>query len=147
MAESSIRTRMRSRWRCAAESLSSCAALRKGKSPTAFSTRSCGYGSRCRRRADMDQESLRQYLGFYQDLGVGTLYRRSKMQQRTQTPMTPLPGLAPKNDTLLKILEDIGDCKRCRLHIGRHKIVFGSGNEQAPLVVVREGPCGDEDIQ
>ncbi len=95
----------------------------------------------------MDRDALRQYLGFYQDLGVGTLYRRSKMQQQTQTPMIPLPGLAPENDTLLKILEDIGDCKRCRLHTGRHKIVFGSGNEQARLVFVGEGPGADEDIQ
>src|SRR5437879_5656758 len=115
MAASSIRTRMRSRWRYAAENLSSCAAPRSGKSPTAFSTRSCGCGSRCKLQADMDRDALRQYLGFYQDLGVGTLYRRSKMQQQTQTPMTtPLPGLAPENDTLLNILEDIGDCKRCR---------------------------------
>jgi len=95
----------------------------------------------------MDRDALRQYLGFYQDLGVGTLYRRPEMQQQTQTPMTPLPGLAPENDTLLKILEDIGDCKRCRLHIGRHKIVFGVGNEQARLVFVGEGPGADEDIQ
>ena len=30
----------------------------------------------------------------------------------------PLIPLAPDGDTLLKILEDIGDCKRCRLHEG-----------------------------
>src|SRR6266851_5617989 len=147
MAESSIRTRMRSLSRCAAESLSSCAAPRSGKSPTAFSTRSCGCGWPSRLPVDMDRDALRQYLGFYQDLGVGTLYRRPEMQQQTQTPMTPLPGLAPENDTLLKILEDIGDCKRCRLHTGRHKIVFGVGNEQARLVFVGEGPGADEDIQ
>ena len=59
---------------------------------------------------------------------------------------SPSPARAP-SDTLLKILEDIGDCKRCRLHEGRNKIVFGSGNEQARLVFVGEGPGADEDAQ
>ncbi len=42
---------------------------------------------------------------------------------------------------------DLGDCKRCRLCEGRHKIVFGSGNERSPLVFVGEGPGADEDEQ
>src|SRR6478609_10404142 len=95
----------------------------------------------------MDRENLRQYLAFYQDLGVNTLYRRPKIDEQSQIPMTPLPGLAPENDTLLKIIADMGDCKRCRLHTGRNKIVFGSGNEQAKLVFVGEGPGADEDAQ
>jgi DNA polymerase len=89
----------------------------------------------------MTPELLRQYLSFYQDLGVDKLYLRTPMTT------TPLPGLAPDNDTLLKIQEDIGDCKRCRLHEGRHKIVFGDGKAHAKLVFVGEGPGKDEDIQ
>jgi uracil-DNA glycosylase family 4 len=58
-----------------------------------------------------------------------------------------LPGLAPADDSLQKIREDIGDCKRCRLHEGRHTIVFGSGDEHAKLVFVGEGPGADEDVQ
>jgi DNA polymerase len=58
-----------------------------------------------------------------------------------------LPPLAPSDDTLLKIIEDIGDCRRCRLHEGRNKIVFGVGDAQAPLVFVGEGPGADEDAQ
>jgi DNA polymerase len=61
--------------------------------------------------------------------------------------LTVLPSLAPEGDTLDKIREDIGDCKRCRLHAGRHSIVFGSGNPQARLVFVGEGPGADEDAQ
>jgi len=61
--------------------------------------------------------------------------------------MIELPGLAPADDSLQKIREDIGDCKRCRLHEGRHTIVFGSGNEHAKLVFVGEGPGADEDMQ
>src|SRR5215510_1899029 len=52
-----------------------------------------------------------------------------------------------ENDTLLKIREDLGDCKRCRLHKTRHSIVFGDGNPNAELVFVGEGPGADEDEQ
>ncbi|MGD0580572.1 MAG: uracil-DNA glycosylase [Bryobacteraceae bacterium] len=54
---------------------------------------------------------------------------------------------APEDDTLERILADIGDCKRCRLCEKRNKIVFGSGNPQAKLVFVGEGPGADEDQQ
>jgi uracil-DNA glycosylase family 4 len=63
-------------------------------------------------------------------------------------PMLPtLPPIAPDGDTLEKIRADIGECTRCRLHKGRHKIVFGSGNQESPLVFVGEGPGADEDMQ
>jgi uracil-DNA glycosylase len=105
----------------------------------------------------MDAELLRQYLEFYQDLGIKTLYRQAAPpapavetarapQIDTAIPMD-LPPLAPSNDSLLKIIEDIGDCRRCRLCQGRNKIVFGVGNPQAPLVFVGEGPGADEDAQ
>lgn len=53
----------------------------------------------------------------------------------------------PKNDTLEKIREDIGDCTRCKLCEQRTNIVFGVGNPKAELVFVGEGPGRDEDIQ
>jgi DNA polymerase len=87
----------------------------------------------------MNTELLRQYLTFYQDLGIRTLYRRM-----------PAPAIAeevPSGDPLALISEDIGDCHRCRLHEERSKIVFGSGNPQAKLVFVGEGPGADEDAQ
>jgi len=52
-----------------------------------------------------------------------------------------------ENDTLLKIREDLGDCKRCKLHKTRHSIVFGDGNPKAQLIFVGEGPGADEDAQ
>jgi len=109
----------------------------------------------------MDAETLRRYLEFYQDLGVKTLYRKhapapppalipvaapAAAPISAPVPME-LPPLAPSDDTLFKIIEDIGDCKRCRLHEGRNKIVFGVGNEKSPLVFVGEGPGADEDEQ
>jgi DNA polymerase len=109
----------------------------------------------------MDAELLRQYLEFYQDLGIKTLYRQAPPAPAVAAappPETPaiapstviamdLPPLAPTNDTLFKIIEDIGDCRRCRLHEGRSKIVFGVGNPESPLVFVGEGPGADEDAQ
>lgn len=55
-------------------------------------------------------------------------------------------GVNPNEDSLARIHEDIGDCKRCRLCQGRNKIVFGSGNESAKLVFVGEGPGEEEDL-
>ena len=105
----------------------------------------------------MDAEQIRQYLEFYQDLGFKTVYRKTpaaaapaglepEAAVRQSPPEPPPPATAA--DSLLKILEDIGDdCRRCRLHEQRSRIVFGSGNEQARLVFVGEGPGADEDAQ
>ena len=115
----------------------------------------------------MDAETLREYLTFYQDLGFTSLYRRTAPLGTAEQvevapavkPLPPvpdaassgtlvtLPSLAPDGDTLERIREDIGDCKRCRLHEARHSIVFGSGDPQAKLVFVGEGPGADEDAQ
>ncbi len=97
----------------------------------------------------MDAELLRRYLEYYDDLGIKTLYRRAAPVSRlnegdaVERPATGPPQAEP----LFRILEDIGDCRRCRLHEQRTKIVFGVGNEQSKLVFVGEGPGADEDAQ
>jgi len=101
----------------------------------------------------MTKDQLRRRLEFYQDLGFKTLYRRASIERasppdpRSPVPVLSLPTLEPASDSLLQILADIGNCTRCRLHEGRSKIVFGSGNEQSRLVFVGEGPGADEDQQ
>jgi len=91
----------------------------------------------------MEADSLRQYLEYYQDLGIKSLYRRGG-----GTVCAPGEEVAaPAREPLFKILEDIGDCHRCRLSEQRTNIVFGVGNEQAKLVFVGEGPGADEDAQ
>lgn len=116
----------------------------------------------------MSTDQLRNLLEYYRDLGITTLYREAigaGPQPAAEPPASPavpeppiiqlpkpkpvieLPSLTPENDTLLRILEDIGDCRRCRLHEGRNKLVFGVGNETSPLVFVGEGPGADEDEQ
>jgi uracil-DNA glycosylase len=105
---------------------------------------------------NMDADTLRQYLEYYRDLGIQTLYKRAapvpppapEPQQAMPEPILPvLPALEPSGDTLLQILTDIGDCHRCRLCEARTHIVFGVGNERSPLVFVGEGPGQDEDEQ
>lgn len=106
----------------------------------------------------MNRELLKQYLEFYRDLGIETLYRRdappgpeaaaaSVMEEAVPEQFLIVPGIAPGDDSLEKIREDIGDCRRCRLHEGRNRIVFGVGDAQAKLVFVGEGPGADEDEQ
>jgi uracil-DNA glycosylase len=101
--------------------------------------------------ARMDRETLRQYLRFYRDLGIETLYTGGPAERATATPgvppSAPVFAAAPEDDSLERIVQDIGDCKRCRLCENRHKIVFGSGDPQAKLVFVGEGPGADEDAQ
>src|SRR4029077_771530 len=109
----------------------------------------------------MTRDELRSVLSFYSDLGVTDLYRVPAVVQSViaapvpeMKPRIPEPApdilipLAPPDDTLEKIQADIGpDCRRCKLCEQRSKIVFGSGNPDARLVFVGEGPGADEDAQ
>ena len=67
-------------------------------------------------------------------------------------PAVPAPAaslfasVAPR-ETLEQIREDLGDCRRCKLWKGRANIVYGSGNPNAELLFVGEGPGADEDEQ
>ena len=67
--------------------------------------------------------------------------------------VTGLPGILSNTRTpnplkvLQEIQSDMGECTRCGLHEGRNKIVFGSGQPNAKLVFVGEGPGADEDAQ
>ena len=106
----------------------------------------------------MDRNELRKRLEFYQDLGFKQIYRLPskapaiesetiQSQVIESATIVEIPDMAPTGDSLPRILEDIGDCRRCRLHEKRSKIVFGVGNEKARLVFVGEGPGADEDAQ
>ncbi|TMB04706.1 MAG: uracil-DNA glycosylase, partial [Deltaproteobacteria bacterium] len=41
----------------------------------------------------------------------------------------------------------MGECTLCKLHKGRHTIVFGVGNPEARLMFVGEAPGEDEDLK
>jgi DNA polymerase len=108
----------------------------------------------------MTHQLLREYLLYYQDLGIRDVYRRGPAVAPEPAPAAEIvesrsggATAAPPAEedagtpTLAAIREEIGDCRRCRLHEGRTKIVFGSGNETAKLVFVGEGPGAEEDQQ
>ena len=110
----------------------------------------------------MTLEQIRSYLQYYRDLGIESIYWPQVAPAKEENlkepvacanaalapaPPVVLPPIAPVGDTLDQIRLDMGDCTRCRLSQGRTNIVFGSGNENARVVFVGEGPGADEDEQ
>ena len=118
------------------------------------------------------ESALRERLRYYRDLGVYDLYRRGEpdpalAESATATvsfsePETDIPtrktvtisatasAASPQDRVaaLEAIRADIGECNRCPLaKMGRHTIVFGDGDPNAPLMFVGEGPGADEDAQ
>jgi DNA polymerase len=57
------------------------------------------------------------------------------------------PAIRIGRRTLAQVREDLGDCKRCKLHGTRKSIVFGVGAEDAPLMFVGEAPGEQEDLK
>lgn len=57
-------------------------------------------------------------------------------------------GGAPEKAALLKdLLDELGDCVRCKLSAERKNIVFGDGNPAARLMFIGEGPGREEDLR
>lgn len=79
-------------------------------------------------------DALAATLRFHKDLGVEAL---------------PLEGdyLAGPAHALRRQEAGLQGCRRCRLCEARNTVVFGSGNPEADLVVIGEGPGADEDAQ
>jgi uracil-DNA glycosylase family 4 len=93
-------------------------------------------------------QRLRWLLTSTRGSGIQDFHR-----QRTPPPPTWVPpsreedrgGGRDQEKILTDIREDLGDCRRCRLHSGRTNLVFGEGAPHAELVFVGEGPGFDED--
>lgn len=115
------------------------------------------------------KQQLAARLNYYREMGIYDFYRRPVEEgaSLTASPESPLqasnatvPAVerSPESDlpvvisqdraeALKAVREDIGDCKRCRLHKGRKNLVFGVGNVNAELMFIGEGPGADEDEQ
>jgi uracil-DNA glycosylase family 4 len=110
---------------------------------------------------DETRQALAARAQFYRELGIHSFYRRgegaadespavetqSVAVGSAELPVLAAPLSGDKNAALKVILEDIGDCTRCRLSKGRNKLVFGTGNVNADIMFVGEGPGADEDEQ
>ena len=75
---------------------------------------------------------------------------RSSPSGYDPTGRSSLSGFAPTKkkvapETLTEIRTDLGDCRRCRLSKSRKNIVFGTGDSDARLMFVGEGPGYEED--
>jgi len=117
---------------------------------------------------------LKNYLVFLQDQGMDRVPLQQELEVRT-TPAAPIPAPAAAGPSrtvaepapapnpmiassesmtptyaerrLMEIREELGDCRRCKLCETRRNIVFGSGNPNADLMFIGEGPGADEDEQ
>ena len=92
-------------------------------------------------------QAIRNHLAFYEDLGFDPPPVSSKQPERTAGTRG-----SQKTDVDLTRVEDlealrhfIGDCKRCKLHRNRNRLVFGEGSPRARLVFVGEAPGYEED--
>jgi len=94
-------------------------------------------------------ERLKMVLDHYRELGFDPPPVRSGRAGRAPA-RTPAIKVEKKEVHRLFTLEDlrqeIGDCRRCKLHQGRKHLVFGEGAPDASLVFVGEGPGRDEDL-
>ena len=83
-------------------------------------------------------ESLKTHFEYRKSCGISYF-------QETEERKSDLPE---DNQSLLdRVVEEIGDCKRCKLNPTRKNIVFGVGNPSARLMFVGEAPDADEDEQ
>jgi len=92
-------------------------------------------------KADV-MKDVKSMLEYYQALGFDSLPLSLK-------PMSDAgSGTAmSRNDRLLNIREELGDCHLCKLSKGRKHIVFGTGSADAKIMFIGEAPGKDEDLQ
>lgn len=85
-----------------------------------------------------------EFLELVKDIKEEFKYQMSMgITEIESDPPVPVQRQGPLS--LASIREEIGECKRCKLHIKRKNIVFGTGSASAGLVFVGEGPGEDED--
>ncbi len=88
---------------------------------------------------------LRRHLEEEKSLGLEGWPGSFPSPRKEILPRPPSPPASAM--TLEAIREEMGECRRCKLHSTRTQIVFGTGNPEARLIFVGEGPGRDEDLQ
>ncbi len=78
---------------------------------------------------------LQNYLGYLVGAGYSQVFIPKTIQEENTN----------SGEMLAAIREEIGDCRRCPLSLGRKNLVFGEGPPTARLMFVGEGPGADED--
>jgi DNA polymerase len=104
--------------------------------------------------------ALAELLAYLGEIGYGDVYLRAAAHDAaTAAPRAPVspPGPAPKSAKtpdageraaqLAALAGTVAGCTRCRLAEGRSRVVFASGNPDAELMLIGEGPGAEEDRQ
>ncbi len=91
-------------------------------------------------------KELKNYLSFLKDYGINEI-PLDPNQSLNLNCSSPTVHSTIQNMKINQVKAELGDCQRCKLCDGRKNIVFGSGNPNADLVFVGEGPGADEDEQ
>lgn len=83
--------------------------------------------------------------------GIGGVAAPLPPSNRTSAvaPVEPalLLGREERRTALAALAAEVAACRACRLCDGRQKTVFGSGNPEARLLLIGEGPGAEEDRQ
>lgn len=107
--------------------------------------------------------ALSDLLAYLSEMGYGDLYRNPPRAVAAASPgaveipappAMPAPVAAEMDEEaagraaeLAALAGTAAGCTRCRLSEGRNKVVFGSGNPDADLMLIGEGPGAEEDRQ
>lgn len=103
-------------------------------------------------------KNIKSVLEFYHALGFERLPIKSEQKGRSAeiqkcrreevTSKLQNTRSSERKETALKsLMEEIGDCKRCKLLKSRTNIVFGEGNPDSRLIFIGEAPGREEDLQ
>jgi len=98
---------------------------------------------------------VNELLEYLQEIGFEDLYlpraasdlaTEDKAAERVASPPRS-EGAVERQARLVGLEEEARDCQLCNLCQGRQKVVFGSGDPDADLMFIGEGPGAEEDRQ
>jgi DNA polymerase len=87
------------------------------------------------------QPALADLLSYLKDIGYSDVYALPRREAAVEQPAVSDPA------ELASLRAAAEACTRCRLAQGRQKVVFGSGNPTAELMLIGEAPGAEEDKQ
>ncbi len=92
----------------------------------------------------MIRKSIRNYLDYLKVSGIDEVFiDRSIFEKALNQKETVVSG--DPGELLAQIEAANRDCRKCVLCEGRNKFVYGGGNPRAKMMLIGEGPGGNED--
>lgn len=91
------------------------------------------------------QSHRRELLSYLEEIGYSDLYLRPR--QPAAAAAEPAEAVERRAEALAALAKKASVCRDCQLAEGRQKVVFGSGDPNADLLFIGEGPGAEEDRQ